>query len=132
MRDNWLSNRIFKSYEDIVALCCQAWNNLIDQPWDHVPRHAQMGAWVLINDRWYYALVGRARLEYPAGKTRPAISMPSSRLASYADQPLRTIQLTRIKRIETSTDDPQMTSKFVEMVPWPDLQGNSIPFAAIR
>ena len=21
-----------KSYEDIVALCCQAWNNLIDQP----------------------------------------------------------------------------------------------------
>ena len=30
MRDNWLSNRIFKSYEDIVALCCQAWNNLID------------------------------------------------------------------------------------------------------
>ena len=33
MRDNWLSNRICKSYEDIVALCCQAWNNLIDQPW---------------------------------------------------------------------------------------------------
>ena len=33
MRDNWLSNQIFKSYEDIVALCCQAWNNLIDQPW---------------------------------------------------------------------------------------------------
>ena len=32
-RDNWLSNRILKSYEDIVALCCQAWNNLIDQPW---------------------------------------------------------------------------------------------------
>ncbi len=52
MRDNWLSNRIFKSYEDIVALCCQAWNNLIDQPWKIVPRHAQMGAWVLINDRW--------------------------------------------------------------------------------
>ena len=22
---------------------------------DHVPRHAQMGAWVLINDRWYEA-----------------------------------------------------------------------------
>ena len=53
MRDNWLSNRICKSYEDIVALCCQAWNNLIDQLEDHVPRHAQMGAWVLIIDRWY-------------------------------------------------------------------------------
>ncbi len=33
MRDNWLSNRVFKSYDDIVALCCQAWNNLIEQPW---------------------------------------------------------------------------------------------------
>ncbi len=25
MRDNWLSNRVFKSYDDIVALCCDAW-----------------------------------------------------------------------------------------------------------
>ena len=33
MRDNWLSNRIFASYDDIVALCCDAWNKLIDQPW---------------------------------------------------------------------------------------------------
>jgi len=33
MRDNWLSNRIFKSYEDIVDLCSEAWNNLLDQPW---------------------------------------------------------------------------------------------------
>ncbi len=33
MRDNWLSNRVFKSYDDIVALCCEAWNNLIDRPW---------------------------------------------------------------------------------------------------
>ncbi|MCH8998795.1 MAG: IS630 family transposase [Proteobacteria bacterium] len=33
MRDNWLSNRVFKSYDDIVALCCDAWNNLTDQPW---------------------------------------------------------------------------------------------------
>ncbi len=28
MRGNWLSNRIFQSYEDIVALCCAAWNKL--------------------------------------------------------------------------------------------------------
>jgi hypothetical protein len=32
IRDNWLSNRIFKSYPDIVDHCCDAWNNLIDQP----------------------------------------------------------------------------------------------------
>ena len=29
VRDNSLSNRIFKSYEDIVAVCCHSWNNLI-------------------------------------------------------------------------------------------------------
>jgi transposase len=33
MRDNWLSNRIFRSYDDIVALCCEAWNKLIERPW---------------------------------------------------------------------------------------------------
>ena len=31
MRDNWLSNRIFKSFDDIVDHCCDAWNKLIDQ-----------------------------------------------------------------------------------------------------
>ena len=29
MRDNWLSNRIFADYHDIVALCCEAWNKLV-------------------------------------------------------------------------------------------------------
>ena len=33
LRDNWLSNRIFSSYDDIVAHCCQAWNSLTGQPW---------------------------------------------------------------------------------------------------
>ena len=32
MRDNWLSNRIFNSYGDIVQACCEAWNKLINQP----------------------------------------------------------------------------------------------------
>jgi len=33
MRDNWLSNRVFKSYDDILNHCCHSWNKLIDQPW---------------------------------------------------------------------------------------------------
>lgn len=33
MRENWLSNRIFKDYEDIVFHCCDAWNKLVAQPW---------------------------------------------------------------------------------------------------
>jgi hypothetical protein len=33
MRDNWLSNRIFATYDDIVTHCCEAWTRLADQPW---------------------------------------------------------------------------------------------------
>jgi hypothetical protein len=33
MRDTWLSNRIFTSYENIVDHCCEASNKLTDQPW---------------------------------------------------------------------------------------------------
>jgi DDE superfamily endonuclease len=33
LRDNWLSNRIFRSYDDILDHCCEAWNKLVDQPW---------------------------------------------------------------------------------------------------
>jgi hypothetical protein len=32
-RQNWLSNRVFESYDDIVDHCCYAWNTLIAQPW---------------------------------------------------------------------------------------------------
>ncbi len=32
-RENWLSNRIFKSFDDIVNHCCEEWNKLTDQPW---------------------------------------------------------------------------------------------------
>ena len=33
MRENWLSNRVFTSYDSIVDHCHEAWNKLIDQPW---------------------------------------------------------------------------------------------------
>jgi transposase len=32
MRDNWLSNRVFRDHDDIVGHCCHAWNRLVDQP----------------------------------------------------------------------------------------------------
>ncbi len=32
-RDNGLSNRVFKSYGDILDHCCFAWNSLTDRPW---------------------------------------------------------------------------------------------------
>ena len=33
MRDNWLSNRVFKSGDDIVDHSCAAWNRLVAEPW---------------------------------------------------------------------------------------------------
>jgi transposase len=33
LRQNWLSNLVFRSYDSIVDHCCHSWNKLIDQPW---------------------------------------------------------------------------------------------------
>ena len=33
MRENWLSNRVFVSYSEILDHCCAAWNRLVEQPW---------------------------------------------------------------------------------------------------
>ena len=32
LRQNWLSNRVFESYDDILDTGCEAWNRLVDQP----------------------------------------------------------------------------------------------------
>ena len=54
MRKNWLSNQVFKSYDDLVDHCCDAWNKLTDPPWRVMPhRITPMGARVLINGTWY-------------------------------------------------------------------------------
>lgn len=31
-RANWLSNRVFETYDDILDAGCEAWNNLTDHP----------------------------------------------------------------------------------------------------
>ena len=33
MRENWLSNRVFTSYDNLMDHCCFAWNTLVNQPW---------------------------------------------------------------------------------------------------
>ena len=33
LRDNWLSNRVFDGYDNLVDHCCYAWNKLAEQPW---------------------------------------------------------------------------------------------------
>ena len=56
MRDNWLSNRIFKSYDDIVDHCLLRLEYARRPSLEnHVHRAAPMGARVLINEMWYNA-----------------------------------------------------------------------------
>ena len=33
MRDNWLSNRVFTCYDNLVDHCADAWNKLVAQLW---------------------------------------------------------------------------------------------------
>lgn len=33
LRNNWLSNRVFGSYDHTLDHCCEAWNKLVDRPW---------------------------------------------------------------------------------------------------
>ena len=33
LRQAYLSNRVFETYDDIIQAACEAWNRLIDQPW---------------------------------------------------------------------------------------------------
>jgi hypothetical protein len=53
MRDNWLSNQIFKSCEEILDHCCYAWNKLLDQPWTIMAIGSRKWASVPINENWY-------------------------------------------------------------------------------
>jgi hypothetical protein len=32
LRANWLSNRVFDTYGDIIDAACDAWNRLVKQP----------------------------------------------------------------------------------------------------
>jgi len=32
MRQNWLSNRVFETYDEVVESACDAWQKLIAQP----------------------------------------------------------------------------------------------------
>ncbi|EGF93792.1 uncharacterized protein y4pE/y4sA [Asticcacaulis biprosthecium C19] len=41
MRENWLSNRIFLSYDDIVDLCCEAWNKIAQTAMAHNANRSQ-------------------------------------------------------------------------------------------
>ncbi len=49
LRANWLSNRVFETYEEIIDAACDAWNRLMDLP-DTI-RSIGTREWALIGQR---------------------------------------------------------------------------------
>ncbi len=49
LRQNWLSNRVFDTYEDIIDAACDAWRNLIAKP-DIITSIGSRG-WAVIGQR---------------------------------------------------------------------------------
>ena len=76
MRTNWLSNRVFKSYDDIVDHCCYAWNTLTDQLWKIIS---------IARRKW--AIIGLRQVFYRDLRTVPAkimVLFAPARLSSIA------------------------------------------------
>ena len=87
IRNNWLSNQVFASYDTTVDHCCDAWNRLADQPW----RVMTIGlrGWATGHATWVLVLdldarsVAHARARYPGVRfetcdlTRVATPAPS-------------------------------------------------------
>ena len=67
MRQSWLSNRIFKSFDDTVDHCCYAWNTLIGQPWK-----------IMSIARRDWATVGEVSASPPLTALRPARRPPNA------------------------------------------------------
>jgi transposase len=50
LRQNWLSNRVFDTYDAIIDAACDAWRKLVAQTeHDHINRNAEMGTCRSIN-----------------------------------------------------------------------------------
>ena len=57
-RQNYLSNRVFNTYDAIVDACCQAWSSLAATP-DRITSIATR-SWaeqVMVQRRWYYCVI---------------------------------------------------------------------------
>ncbi len=49
LRSNWLSNRVFESYEAIIDAACEAWRNFLAQP--HTITSIGMRGWAHVGQR---------------------------------------------------------------------------------
>src|ERR1019366_347062 len=85
LRDNWLSNRVFKSYDDILDHCCFAWNKLIDMPWKIISIGTREWAYRSKSARLGMTDFTRAGRAYPFRNSASRAMKPSSRavFASY-------------------------------------------------
>jgi transposase len=97
LRANWLSNRVFDTYEEIIEAACQAWRNLIAQPEAITSIGYAIGPmWVKTEGRWYYAgaaagcPAGAAAAAAKPTRTQASTISPraSGRLVASATKPI--------------------------------------------
>jgi len=68
MRQNWLSNRVFQTYDEIIELCCHAWNKLIDRPW--LITSIGLRNWAASSKLWLLCRLGDLRQMGSASRRR--------------------------------------------------------------
>ena len=64
LRQNWLSNRVFETYDDIIDDACEAWNKLTALPTSSDPSECVIGPMSVSREgRWYYETCARIALD---------------------------------------------------------------------
>ena len=82
MRQNWLSNRVFKSFDDIVDHCCFAWNTLISRGKSY-PSPTVIGRpWVTQCEDWYKAPILSLPIKLRSHQAPPAQAAPTTATAA--------------------------------------------------
>jgi hypothetical protein len=71
MRQNWQSNRVFKSFDDIVDHCCYAWNTLMSGRGKSCPSRTAIGQpQVTQSEDWYNTSQGCSGQALFNGRTK--------------------------------------------------------------
>src|SRR5215217_5727806 len=61
LRQTWLSNRVFDTYEEIIDAACDAWRRLIASPEPSHPSARANGPWQVKDEGLWYHTEGRGQ-----------------------------------------------------------------------
>jgi glutathione S-transferase len=109
LRDNHLSNRVFKGHDDIDAHCSHARNGLMDQPWGTRSIGRRPGRRVLISGRGYQPELAPTQMQLSADT--PTMQVPTLRHGDIVLSESGTIAEYLLSTFSTRTEaDPPLAS----------------------